>query len=479
MEINYIFIGAGRTSVRLPAVLVGWEEVSDRSGRLKRAIVGTKLKSRSRRCFMMKRSRKSLVVISFALVVIGVVAIEASWAAEQRTVKFGFPAPLSGARSGFGESFTHGLTMAVEEINQTGGILGHKVELIPGDVEVGEAAQVLNVFRKLIGRDKVDIITTGGTNEAMVEYALVEQMKIPYLLVWSSQTHLKVMEKANWKYKYIHNYTTRHDPYQTQFPDMVRSVIESGKFKPINKNIAVIKSNNEYSFFCGNGIRDSFKSMGFTTVIDETIPWGARFSEFAPIMAKIRTEKPAFIVYTDQMAANSAAFLLEFIQDPTPSIVYMQSAPTQPEFKEITKGRQKGIFWTYMDPFGRPQFKEYEKKFQKRWGKSPNPYEVYTYDVAFIAKEAMKKSGDPFNKDAVNNVFLSKDFAYSGVGATYVQTEEHLGRIGPGFFEYVTRQEQGGDMATTVWPLNAASRAKDSEFQLPPWYAAALKKYGN
>jgi branched-chain amino acid transport system substrate-binding protein len=274
----------------------------------------------------------SLMVLLVALIF---VMPALSWGQGKKPIKVGFPAPLSGSSAGWGESMVQGTVLAIEELNASGGILGHPLELIKGDVEDQEPSTVISVVRKLINRDKVNIMVTGAANPSCVEYPIMQQSKMPYLLFAYSQSHERIFKENPGKYTYIHNCTTTYEPYKVEFANLERKLEEEGKFKPINRKLAVIKSQNAYSIYCGDGLKETFKSRGWNVVIDETIPYGGRFMEFAPILAKIRDLKPAIILYTDHTSANAASFLLDFIQDPTPSLVYLQATPSYPDFKKI------------------------------------------------------------------------------------------------------------------------------------------------
>ena len=422
----------------------------------------------------MKTGVRFLMVLTIFAVVAGL-ASTPGFAQKKDPIKVGFPAPLSGSSAGWGESMLQGTVLAVEDLNASGGILGHPVELIKGDVEGQEPSTVISVVRKLINRDKVNIMVAGAVNPSCVEYPIMQESRMPYLLFAYSQAHERIFDQNPGKYTYIHNCTTSYRDYKIQFVDVVGDLEKEGKFKPINKNIAVIKSQNEYSIYCGDGLRDTFKSRGWNVVIDETIPYGGRFTEFAPILSKIRQLKPSIILYTDHTSANAASFLNDFLKDPTPSLVYLQGTPSYPDFIKIMEGKQEGVLWTYVAPVIGPKGTAYVEKFQKRWGKKPDPYGVFNYDVMMIAAAAMKKSGKPFDRKAVNDVFLSKDFTYQGIVGNYEFDQTyHWAKYGKGFITFVTKQEWGGK-STTLYPADV----KDGDFQLPPWYQGALKKYGN
>ena len=72
----------------------------------------------------------------------------------QDTIKIGEYASLTGKEASFGQQSHKGLTLAIEELNAAGGVLGKKLELITEDNQTkpGESATAV---KKLISRDKV------------------------------------------------------------------------------------------------------------------------------------------------------------------------------------------------------------------------------------------------------------------------------------------------------------------------------------
>ncbi len=75
-------------------------------------------------------------------------------------IKIGLVAALSGQSAKSGEALTRGLTIAIEEINADGGILGRPVELIRRDDESNPAKGML-AARELVQREKVTVLFGG------------------------------------------------------------------------------------------------------------------------------------------------------------------------------------------------------------------------------------------------------------------------------------------------------------------------------
>ena len=98
---------------------------------------------------------------SAAILILFIVAVQAGTAIAQKAIKIGAVLPLSKAAfAQAGEEQRRGLLMALEEINQAGGVLGKKVDLIIED-DTGEPSVGIAAAEKLIARDKV-VALIGG-----------------------------------------------------------------------------------------------------------------------------------------------------------------------------------------------------------------------------------------------------------------------------------------------------------------------------
>ena len=103
-------------------------------------------------------------------------------------IKIGLVAALSGQSAKSGEALTRGLTIAIEEINADGGILGRPVELIRRDDESNPAKGML-AARELVQREKVTVLFGGlDTPVSLAIVPLANQMKVPFMGAWAAGT---------------------------------------------------------------------------------------------------------------------------------------------------------------------------------------------------------------------------------------------------------------------------------------------------
>lgn len=74
----------------------------------------------------------------------------------------------------------HGSQLAVEEINKSGGILGRQIELIHLDPQ-GDNARYQEFGRRLLNRDKVDVLIGGITSASREALRpIVDRTTTPY-----------------------------------------------------------------------------------------------------------------------------------------------------------------------------------------------------------------------------------------------------------------------------------------------------------
>ncbi|CAG2153474.1 Leu/Ile/Val-binding protein [Cupriavidus campinensis] len=105
------------------------------------------------------------------------------------TIKIGLITALSGQSARAGESLTRGMTVAIDEINAKGGLLGgRKLELVRRDDEGNPAKGVL-AARELIYKEKVAVLFGGlDTPVSMAIVPIANQEKVPFMGPWAAGT---------------------------------------------------------------------------------------------------------------------------------------------------------------------------------------------------------------------------------------------------------------------------------------------------
>src|SRR6195952_3843632 len=131
-----------------------------------------------------KLSRRMLLGVGAASLSLAV----ALPAKAEDTVKLVLIAAMSGQSAKSGEAIVRGLSLAIDEINAKGGLLGKKVELLVRDDESNPAKGVM-AARELVQLEKV-VAFFGGidTPVSMAVVPFANQSKVPFIGVWAAGT---------------------------------------------------------------------------------------------------------------------------------------------------------------------------------------------------------------------------------------------------------------------------------------------------
>ena len=93
-------------------------------------------------------------ILSLSAIVPG---LSAPARAAEDTIKLGIVAPMSGPNARYGAFSTRGAQLAVDEINQAGGVDGHKIEIYSADSQ-GTPVEGVSATRRLIDEDEVSFV---------------------------------------------------------------------------------------------------------------------------------------------------------------------------------------------------------------------------------------------------------------------------------------------------------------------------------
>lgn len=109
--------------------------------------------------------------------------------AKDGPIKIGGLYILSGSAASYGQFATEGMKLAIDEINDAGGVLGRKLTLLTEDTQ-GKAATGIQAARKLVYQDKVSALV--GLDSSGVALGLVpvlKELKTPLIITHAATPH--------------------------------------------------------------------------------------------------------------------------------------------------------------------------------------------------------------------------------------------------------------------------------------------------
>ncbi|HSU21844.1 urea ABC transporter substrate-binding protein [Comamonadaceae bacterium OTU4NAUVB1] len=211
-------------------------------------------------------------------------------ASAAEPLKVGLMEDISGDLAVIGLPKLHGSQLAVEEINKAGGVMGRPLELIHLDPQ-GDNARYQEFTRRLLSRDKVDVLI-GGITSASREAVrpIVDRTQTPYF--YTNQYEGGVCDA---------NMISMGAIPEQQFSTLIPYMVE--KF---GKKVYVVAADYNFGQISSEWNRTILKELGGTVVGEEFIPLGV--SQFAQTIQNIQRAKPDWILTINVGAAQDSFF---------------------------------------------------------------------------------------------------------------------------------------------------------------------------
>ncbi len=406
-------------------------------------------------------NRTSLAALAFTTALCG------SLAAHADTVRIGLLAPLTGPAAADGEEFVRGVEWAIEEANAAGGVAGYTFELVVADVRDQSAANVSSAAERLLGTSGVEVILTGYASLTMFEVELMAEAGMPYIAAGPSPSFAAITTQNIEDYWCCWSYTASFTGYETDVMPAVESLAERGLITLRDRSVAIISSDNAYSRTISEGMKVSFEEGGWNIVVDEMVPFG-EVGDWRAILARVRETQPDLVINTDYLPGNSALFLNQFLDAPTDSLVFLQYAPSVPEFVQLTGENSVGVLYNLinapLDSEGWPRGQELMRAYEARFGMESGVYGVGLYEMANLYFEALAEVGDPTDRRAIAAAIgviqrptVAGNLEFDPETHVALQSNDHI----PVSFW----QLQEGGARVLIEPAAYAN----GEFLLPPW----------
>ena len=403
--------------------------------------------------------RRSLVgIIGATMVAVPLAAYAASG-----VVKIGVLAPLTGNSASDGQEMVRGVKLAVDEANKAGGVAGHKFKVVVGDTHNEGSAAVMSAIQQLLG-DNVQAILTGYASTSNFEIKYLAKKNMPYLLAGQAQQTRKIIAPDPKEFPTIWSYVPSYKAYNTALPPVLKKIERESKIKFKSKTAAMITSNNAYSMNIYKGLMQSFKSAGWQITFDQKLPFGA-IQDWGSTLAHIRNRNPAVIVDTDYLPGNGARLMRQFMKNPTDSLLFIQYAPSVPQFLKLTKDVSTGVIYNLLGgtiPKYPPAVKVL-KKYKARWGVKSGEYGVMLYEMTRIYFNALRKVGNPSKHLAIGRA-IGRTNMKTAQGHLVFDQKTHLAKQGKQYFPLLFLQIWQGKRVVFYPPKYATGK-----FRIPPW----------
>lgn len=369
---------------------------------------------------MFERNRKSVVsmgiFLSLLLMLSGCGSQTGSGGqtGTQKTkepIKIGFLGAKTGNTAIYGLGNLKGIKLAIDELNQNGGILGRQVQLIEDD-DAGSKEQAINITNKFITQDKVNAII-GDPLTGLTRVAGQIANSKNTVIMSAGSTGPGVVEIGPYVFR-----DTLLDSVAA--PATMKYIIQEKGWKKI---AMIISKNNDYSVGVSAIFKQAIQADGGNVVDTEYIQDGD--TDFSAQVTKIKAANPDVIVFGGYY--TEAALIMKKVREVGMESIAMVGGDglQSDDLIKIGGSAVNGtIFFAGFSPEQpTPTTQKFMDAFKAKYNEMPDLFAANGYDAMMIIAKAMKEanSADPVKfKDT-----LAQTKNYEGVSGTITFQPNH------------------------------------------------------
>lgn len=315
------------------------------------------------------------------------ILLTALWAISgcgDQKIRLGFVGPLSGKMSDLGTQGRNGALLAIDTINELGGVNGKQLELIEMDNE-GDKNAARRVVKRLCEEKVSAVIGPMTSSIAMALLPMMSDCGIPFVSPTVSTPHLSGSKDLFF----------RVQPENTNWADgLVLYLLNQSNIKTLA--LAEDVDNADYTFTANDAVAKRFIGAGGHILARVQFSGNDRNS-FDVIKKALKATRPEGLVIA--ASARDVAALAKMIRPDFPDLVLITPAwGSTIELVGLGGKAVEGLLSvvSYAEDSQYADFIEFKRRYKERFGIAPNFAAARAYDAVLLITSALKKAdGDP------------------------------------------------------------------------------------
>ncbi|MGD0663141.1 MAG: ABC transporter substrate-binding protein [Syntrophorhabdales bacterium] len=412
------------------------------------------------------KGKKSLLCLAVACLFgasfcLGIVVSPAA-GVQVKEVLIGSLYATSGPLAPLGIELNNGVQMAIDEINESGGIKslgGAKLRLIKGDDE-GKPEVAISETEKLARDGVVAIIGGFQSASAFTGTQAAEKNKVPFI------TQGVADDITNRGYKYTFR---PHAKGSWIARDTANYMLFLNKTAGTKDNkVAVLYEDTLYGQSTAKGLQTSAKETGLTICAD--LPYPAGFSDATPILTKLKYAQPNFVVAVSYI--SDAILILKGMRDmriDADAFIGAGIGYSHPKILELGKTAE----YLMNIESNHPDLKikglaEMARNYKARFNTDADGSTINQYAFVYLVKDALERAGS-IDREKVRDALASADMK-SGERGNITNSRFKFDATGQIDFHHMVKQlfiDESGVRYRSVYPAEIA--AAKVIFPIPKW----------
>jgi len=344
------------------------------------------------------QKEEAMNIIRLLLCVVLGLGLTFGTAGAADTIKIGLMAPLTGFAAADGASVQNSVLLAVERVNQEGGLLGKQVELVVYD-DRADGKEAVAIARKLIQQDRVVGVVAGSySTPSRATAPIFQDEEVPFVAAYA-----------------VHPDITTDGDYcfRNGFLGMVEG--KSAGYTAVQllkaKRIALLTSDNDF----GRTLAEGFKAYVGKYASDEEIVYAQTYpmkeKDFKAYLSKIKEINPD-LIFASGYYFQTGPIIKQAREMGITTQILGEEGADSPKTLEIAGEAAEGfVIVTNLnrdDP--RQEVQAFLTEYEKRYNIQPDMVGASAYDAFMIICDAIKRAGTTDGKAVRDAIAATKDF---------------------------------------------------------------------
>jgi len=342
--------------------------------------------------------KKQKILIGVAAVVVAAIAayIVFSRPAQQNdTIRIGATLPLTGEIASYGQKAKRGLEMAQEEINEKGGVLGKRIEIVFAD-DKNDKNEALSNMNRFSTVDHFPVVF--GSASSSVSLAIVPVANERHIILISPIASSMKLSTEGGKYFF------RTCPADDQQAEVLAKWV-SGRGA---KNVAIVYTNNSWGKPLADGFKDKFEASGGKVLLNEGV--AENTDDFRTIIQKLKGLANLDAVVSPSYPKEGGTFVRQTREMGLSVTLFGGDPWSSPEFRNIAGNAADGVFYTVPLESKASEYADFAKKYEAKYGEQPDMNSAWAYDAAMAIFKAISNAGST-DPDKIREALLRLSFS--------------------------------------------------------------------
>lgn len=317
-----------------------------------------------------------------AILAVGMVGCGSS--NKKATLDIGMLNPATGALGAYGPAMENGARMAINQINDQGGVLGQQLNLVVRDTQSDPTATT-TAAKALVGQGIQVIIGAAGSANTLAAAAVTSPKKVVLISGASTSPDLTTFADNGYLFRTV----VTDDP---QALVLAQKVSDDG-----NTNVNILYVDNSYGQNLAQKFQTAFEADGGTVVLSKSYPDGtdSSYDYQGDLTAVYNTTPAPDAIVLIAYAGPGTSFLKTWANNKVYNGKWyltdgMKSTDVA---SNVGTSDVAGIIGTAAAPATGPTLDAFHAAYKKQYGEASGVYAENYYDAAMLVGLALAKAG--------------------------------------------------------------------------------------